>query len=226
MSRHADGAAGRQGDVPGAGSGRRHRHRRATSAADGVAAVEVEYEPLPVVVDPKKALEPGAPRAAPRSRRTRRQPHLALGVGRQGRPRTRAFEDAEVTVKRRHLHPADPRRLDRDLRLRRRLRPGPPAADRLHDDARRRTPSGPCSRWWRPRRPAGAEDPGHLARHRRRLRRQGAGLPGLRDRGGGLGADRQAGQVDRGPIGEPAGRLVRPRLPHHRRAAAQEGRAR
>ncbi len=30
-------------------------------AADGVAAVEVEYEPLPVVVDPKKALEPGAP---------------------------------------------------------------------------------------------------------------------------------------------------------------------
>jgi carbon-monoxide dehydrogenase large subunit len=30
-------------------------------AADGVAAVEVEYDPLPVVVDPKKALEPGAP---------------------------------------------------------------------------------------------------------------------------------------------------------------------
>ena len=31
------------------------------AAADGVAAVEVEYEPLPVVMDPKKALEPGAP---------------------------------------------------------------------------------------------------------------------------------------------------------------------
>jgi carbon-monoxide dehydrogenase large subunit len=31
------------------------------AAADGVAAVEVEYEPLPVVVDPFKALEPGAP---------------------------------------------------------------------------------------------------------------------------------------------------------------------
>src|ERR1700686_1454661 len=30
-------------------------------AADGVEAVEVEYEPLPVVVDPRKALEPGAP---------------------------------------------------------------------------------------------------------------------------------------------------------------------
>src|SRR3954464_306099 len=31
------------------------------AAADGAAAVLVDYEPLPVVVDPKKALEPGAP---------------------------------------------------------------------------------------------------------------------------------------------------------------------
>src|SRR6059058_3765835 len=31
------------------------------SAADGVAAVEVEYEPLQVVVDPFKALQPDAP---------------------------------------------------------------------------------------------------------------------------------------------------------------------
>src|SRR5438876_9895911 len=29
-------------------------------AADGAAAVEVDYEPLPVVIDPFKALEPGA----------------------------------------------------------------------------------------------------------------------------------------------------------------------
>jgi len=31
------------------------------TAADGVEAVQVEYEPLPVVVDPFKAMEPGAP---------------------------------------------------------------------------------------------------------------------------------------------------------------------
>src|SRR5918912_2428173 len=31
------------------------------AAADGVEAVEVDYDPLPVVVDPWKALEPGAP---------------------------------------------------------------------------------------------------------------------------------------------------------------------
>jgi len=30
-------------------------------AADGVEAVDVEYDPLPVVVDPFKALQPGAP---------------------------------------------------------------------------------------------------------------------------------------------------------------------
>ncbi|HXU90318.1 MAG TPA: aerobic carbon-monoxide dehydrogenase large subunit [Methylomirabilota bacterium] len=31
------------------------------AAADGAAAVQVEYDPLPVIVDPKKALAPGAP---------------------------------------------------------------------------------------------------------------------------------------------------------------------
>src|SRR5581483_7129145 len=35
------------------------------AAADGVAAVDVEYEPLPVVVDPKKALDPSAPLLRP-----------------------------------------------------------------------------------------------------------------------------------------------------------------
>src|SRR5437868_14490510 len=35
------------------------------AAADGAAVVEVDYEPLPVVVDPKKALEPDAPLLRP-----------------------------------------------------------------------------------------------------------------------------------------------------------------
>ncbi len=35
------------------------------AAADGVAAVDVDYEPLPVVVDPKKALDPNAPLLSP-----------------------------------------------------------------------------------------------------------------------------------------------------------------
>jgi carbon-monoxide dehydrogenase large subunit len=50
-------------------------------AADGVEAVEVEYEPLPVVVDPKKALEPDAPCSAP----TRRIKKTTIsGIGRWG----------------------------------------------------------------------------------------------------------------------------------------------
>src|SRR5574340_94329 len=35
------------------------------AAADGAAAVDVEYEPLPVVVNPKKALDPDAPLLRP-----------------------------------------------------------------------------------------------------------------------------------------------------------------
>src|SRR5437660_6542846 len=35
------------------------------AAADGVTAVDVEYEPLPVLVDPKKALDPDAPLLRP-----------------------------------------------------------------------------------------------------------------------------------------------------------------
>src|SRR5438477_2070748 len=35
------------------------------AAADGAAAVEVDYEPLPVLVDPKKALDPDAPLLRP-----------------------------------------------------------------------------------------------------------------------------------------------------------------
>ncbi len=50
------------------------------AAADGVAAVEVEYEPLPVVVDPKKALEPDAPILRPdRKEQTNRIWHWEVG---------------------------------------------------------------------------------------------------------------------------------------------------
>jgi len=68
------------------------------TAADGVAAVEVAYEPLPVVVDPFKALEPGAPvlRTDKPGKTDNRIFHWEVG----DRAATdRAFRDAAVTVK-------------------------------------------------------------------------------------------------------------------------------
>src|SRR3954447_15355729 len=67
-------------------------------AADGVDAVEGEYEPLPVVVDPFKALEPGAPvlRDDKEGKTDNHIWHWETG-DREGTDR--AFAEAEVTVK-------------------------------------------------------------------------------------------------------------------------------
>ena len=65
------------------------------AAADGVAAVEVDYEPLPVVVDPFQALEPGATKV----RDDKENNHIwHWEVGDQAATE-QAFADAEVTVK-------------------------------------------------------------------------------------------------------------------------------
>jgi carbon-monoxide dehydrogenase large subunit len=67
------------------------------AAADGAAAVEVEYEPLPVVVDPRKALAPDAPvlRTDKKDRRDNRIWHWEWG----DRAATdRALAAADVTV--------------------------------------------------------------------------------------------------------------------------------
>jgi len=67
-------------------------------AADGVEAVEVDYEPLPVVVDPFKALEPGAPvlRTDKKDKKDNHIWHWEVG---DKAATERAFKEAEVTVK-------------------------------------------------------------------------------------------------------------------------------
>jgi carbon-monoxide dehydrogenase large subunit len=68
------------------------------TAADGVEAVEVDYEPLPVLVDPFKALEPGAPvlRTDKKDKKDNRIFHWEAG----NRAATdQAFVEAEVRVK-------------------------------------------------------------------------------------------------------------------------------
>jgi carbon-monoxide dehydrogenase large subunit len=68
------------------------------AAADGVDAVEVDYEPLPVVVDPFKALEPGAPvlRSDKKDKKDNHIFHWEVG-NRQATDA--AFASADVTVK-------------------------------------------------------------------------------------------------------------------------------
>ncbi len=66
-------------------------------AADGMAAVEVDYEPLPVVVDPRKALEPGAPIL--RQDREPKSNHIWHWQVGDKDSTDRAFRGAEVTVK-------------------------------------------------------------------------------------------------------------------------------
>jgi aerobic carbon-monoxide dehydrogenase large subunit len=68
------------------------------SAADGVDAVQVDYEPLPVVVDPFKALEPGAPilRTDKKDKKDNRIFHWEVG---DREAVERAFREAEVVVK-------------------------------------------------------------------------------------------------------------------------------
>jgi carbon-monoxide dehydrogenase large subunit len=67
-------------------------------AADGVQAVEVEYDPLPVVVDPFKALEKGA--TVLRTDKEGKKDNLIFHWEAGDRAATeKAFEQAEVTVK-------------------------------------------------------------------------------------------------------------------------------
>src|SRR5260370_1203430 len=68
------------------------------AAADGVEAVEVDYEPLPVVIDPFKALLPGAPvlRTDKKDKKDNRIFHWEVG---DKAGTDRAFADADVVVK-------------------------------------------------------------------------------------------------------------------------------
>jgi carbon-monoxide dehydrogenase large subunit len=85
-------------------------------AADAIELVEVEYEELPVVVDPFKALEPDAPSCARTSPgrwraptgRAAPQPHLHLGAGRQGRHRGGLAEADVVAEEMMYYHRTHP----------------------------------------------------------------------------------------------------------------------
>jgi carbon-monoxide dehydrogenase large subunit len=68
------------------------------TAADGVEAVEVDYEPLPVVVDPFKALEPGAP-VLRTDKKDKKDNHIFHWEAGDRAATDQAFAGADVKVK-------------------------------------------------------------------------------------------------------------------------------
>ena len=68
------------------------------AAADGAAVVEVEYDPLPVVVDPRKALLPGAP-VLRTDKKDKKDNHIWHWEWGDKAATDRAFTEAAVTVK-------------------------------------------------------------------------------------------------------------------------------
>ena len=144
--RHADGAPRGHRHVPVAGGRGGHRHvplrrrRRRRGRARRLRAAAGHRRPA-------QGARVGRVRPAPGPRPGQAdQPHLALGIGRPGRRGCRARGRRRDRVGG-HLHPAHPRRLDRDVRLRRGLGPGPPAAHPAHDQpGAARHPDGPRAR--------------------------------------------------------------------------------
>ncbi len=67
-------------------------------AADGVEAVEVEYEQLPVVTDPFKALEPGAP-VLRTDKKDKKDNHIWHWEAGDKAATDKLFKEADVTVK-------------------------------------------------------------------------------------------------------------------------------
>ena len=186
-------------------------------AKDACEAIDVDYEPLPVIVNPVQAQAEDAPVIRDDKENQARQRHLPLGGRRQGRHRP-GLRAGRRDLPPRAALPALAPLADRVLRVDRGLQPGHVQAHRLHDHPGaahhpgRRGAGGRAAR---------AHDPDRLPGHRRRVRQQGAGLPGLRLLDPGLDPARAAGQVDRGQDRQPHLDRLRPgRLPGRRDGAA------
>ena len=199
------------------------------AADDGINKVVVEYEPLPVVIDPFKAMDADAP--------VLREDLAGKTTGAHG-PRKHHNHIFEWTVGDKDLTDAAFRKAEvtiKEMISYHRTHPSPLETcqcvcsfDKI---------KGELTIWGTFQAPhvirtvvaliakiPGAQDPCDLARHRRRFRQQGRRLSRLYLRGGRLDRHRQAGQMGRGPHREPDRDLVCARLPHDDRDRRDQGR--
>ena len=186
-------------------------------AKDACELIEVDYEPLEAITTPQRALEADAP-VIRDEKEGQTDNHIYDWEAGDKEATDKAFADADKVVELDTFYPRCHPGAARVLRLRRRRQPGDGQGDDLHDLA---GPARPPHALRDRGRPARAQDPDRLARPGRRLRQQGADLPRLRLRHGGLAPDRPPREVGRGPHREPHLHRLRPRLPHARRAGAE-----
>ena len=177
----------RRGPLRRRGGGRAWSPGTGTRPPTRVEAVDVDYEPLPPVLDMRTALDEGSPKVHEAGNKSF---EWLFGNG----DVDAAFRDAPVVVERNYrqqrLIPCamEPRAVVATLRGRRvHALVGHP------DPARAAVHAGPGHRH------PGAEHPGHRARRGRRLRLQAPGHRRGSARGAGRAQARQAGQVDRVP---------------------------
>ena len=189
------------------------------SANDALQLIEVEYEPLPVVVNARKALDPDAPLI--RDDKIGQRDNLASPTWEAGDQAAtdRVFAEADTVVTRDIIYP--------------RCHPAPletcgmiadfnPETGQLDIYNGNQAPHAHRTVYAHVAGLAGAHDPDHVPGHRRRLRQQGSGLPGIRLRDRRLDRGRRAGQVGREPLREPDVHRVRPRLHHAQRDLREE----
>ena len=190
------------------------------SARDALQLIDVEYEPLPAIVNARKALDPDAPLI--RDDKDGQTDNLASPLWEAGDEEAtdRAFAEADTIVTRDIIYP--------------RCHPAPletcgmiadfnPNTGQLDIYNGNQAPNAHRTVYAHV---AGLAE--HmiritLQRHRRRLRQQGAGVSRLRVRDRRLDRRRRSGQMDRGPLREPDVDGVRPRL-HHARRDVRQGR--
>ena len=119
--RQADGAADRHGHVPGPGGRRGRRHDHATSPPTASPRSSSTTSRCRSSSTRTRRSSRTRSSSAPTAARTSRTTTSGTGSRATRPPTDAALAAAEVRVERGHLHPAHPRRLDRDVRLRRRL---------------------------------------------------------------------------------------------------------
>ena len=190
------------------------------SANDALALIDVEYDPLPAVVNARKALDDDAPLI--RDDKSGQRDNLASPTWEAGDEAAtdKAFAEADTVVTRDIIYP--------------RCHPAPLETCGIIADFNPQTGQldiyngnqAPHAHRTVYAHVAGLAE--HmiritLQRHRRRLRQQGAGLSRLRVRDRRLDRGRRAGQVGRGPHGQPDVDRLRPRL-HHARGDVLQGR--